>query len=171
MTNFLDFNGNQIYFTLSDGQYWIAIKPICDALDVEYTRIFKNLKKDNIFNQLLAEQPIVAADNRLRKMTCLPEKYIYGWLMSVRSESQALKEYKLKCYDILFQHFKGSIIQRREIIHDQSILKNEIRLLKWKLLENDDYRKLIAKEEEFKSKNKSLKDLDKNISSNQIEIF
>ena len=84
---FLQFNGKTIFFQAYDGQFWIAIKPICEALNLEYTRQFKNLKEDEILNQLLAEQPMVGADNRIRKMVSLPEKYIYGWLFSINSSS------------------------------------------------------------------------------------
>lgn len=63
MNKFLQFNGRNIYFQSVDGEFYIAIKPICEALELEYTRQFKNLKEDKILGQLLAEQPMVGADN------------------------------------------------------------------------------------------------------------
>ena len=65
---FLEFNGKTIYFAAADGQYWIAIKPICEALNVDYIRQFKNLQIDKILGELLSEQTMVAADGKLRKM-------------------------------------------------------------------------------------------------------
>ena len=35
---FLQFNGRDIYFVAVNGQYYIAYKPICDVLNLEYTR-------------------------------------------------------------------------------------------------------------------------------------
>lgn len=106
---FLEFNGKTVTFLNVDGNWWVAIKPICDVLEVNYNRSFQNLKEDEILMQLFAEQQMVAADGRLRKMVCLPEKFIYGWLFSLRSESEGLVEFKLKCYEVLFEHFHGGI--------------------------------------------------------------
>ena len=51
-------------------------------------------------------------------MVCLPERYIYGWIMAINSESEVLKEYQKECYDIPFNHFQGrfsAMIERLEI--------------------------------------------------------
>lgn len=77
---FLQSKGKTIFFHAVDGEYWIAIKPICEALNINYNRSFQNLKEDEILSQLFAKQQMVGADNRLRKMISLPEKYIYGSL-------------------------------------------------------------------------------------------
>jgi hypothetical protein len=113
---FLEFNGKVIYFLAKDGQYWIAIKPICDALKVQYVRQFKNIKQDEILSQLLSDQTMVGADNRLRKMVCLPERYVYGWIFSIRSDSPELLKYKRECYNLLFEHFHGKITSRETVI-------------------------------------------------------
>lgn len=39
---FLKFNGKNIVFLSIDGTYWIAIKPICDALNIDADRSIKN---------------------------------------------------------------------------------------------------------------------------------
>lgn len=55
----ISFNGKVLLFLVKNGNYWIAIKPICEALGIEYTRAFKSLKSDIILSQLLAKQPMV----------------------------------------------------------------------------------------------------------------
>ena len=37
---FLEFNGKTIYFLSKDGDYWVAIKPICDALKLVCSKRF-----------------------------------------------------------------------------------------------------------------------------------
>lgn len=88
---FLEFNGKVIHFLSVDGQYWIAIKPICRALGVDYIRQFKNLKADAILAPAYAVQPMQTPDkqnsisipalsvqttqvpkNQLRNYLCLP---------------------------------------------------------------------------------------------------
>ena len=56
------------------------------------------------------------SSNRLQKMICLPEKYIYGWLLSINSSSQELRNYKKECYDILYNYFHGTITGRKELL-------------------------------------------------------
>ncbi len=169
MEKFLKFNGRNILFIAKEGQFWVAIKPICDALGVDYIRQFKNLKEDKILSQLLSEQTMVAADNRLRKMLCLPEKYVYGWLFTIQSSSPELMEYKLMCYNILYDHFQGSITKRQEILLHHTSVNTKISQIKGKLFDNPDFRELqqlIREERQYK---KQLKELD--VELLQLEIF
>jgi len=117
---FLEFNGKVIYFVAADGQYWIAIKPICEALGVDYERQRKNLKEDGILCQLPSEQTVVAADGKLRKMVCLPEFFIYGWIFSIQSQNEDLQTYKLECYRVLYEHFHGTIGGRKDLLKQKA---------------------------------------------------
>ena len=94
---FLEFDGKRISILLNNGEWWIAIKPICEALGVNYKKQHEGILSDEILSQLSTQQGMVGADGRLRNMTCLPEKYIYGWLFGIRSDAAGLKEYKIEC--------------------------------------------------------------------------
>lgn len=123
---FLEFNGKSIHFLAIDYQYWIALKPICEALNVNWNRQFQNLKEDEILCQQFAEQQMVAADGKLREMTSLPEFFIYGWIFSIQSDSKELLAYKWECYRILHDHFHGAIIGRKELLSEKARLQLEI---------------------------------------------
>ena len=167
---FLQFNGKTIFFQAYDGQFWIAIKPICEALNLEYTRQFKNLKEDEILNQLLAEQPMVGADNRIRKMVSLPEKYIYGWLFSINSSSEDLKNYKKECYDVLYNYFHGTITGRKELLKLQIETDIEINIAESELLQSEAFQKL----QELKKKSSTIKkELSKNdkVVKDELTLF
>lgn len=47
--NFLEFNGKNILFKSENGVYWVAVKPICEALNVVYTGQLKRLKNHHFF--------------------------------------------------------------------------------------------------------------------------
>lgn len=154
------FNGRRISMMATDGQWYVAVKPICEGLNVDYIQQFKNLKDDEILGQLLCEHTMVAADGRLRKMTCLPEKYVYGWLFSIRSDSAELIEYKRVCYDLLYNHFHGALTGRMEIIAARSAVDVEIDELEKKMTESADYARL----QELKSRRAQLgRDLTKQV--------
>jgi len=123
---FLEFNGKTIYFLAVDGQYWIALKPICEALNVNWNRQFQNLKEDKNLCQQFAEQQMVAADGKLREMTSLPEFYIYGWIFQIQSDSEELAAYKWECYRVLYEHFHGVITGRKELLSQKARVQLEI---------------------------------------------
>lgn len=161
---FLQFNGKNIFFLNADGQYWIAIKPICEALGVDYIRQFKNLKEDPILSQLLSNQTIVADDKKLREMVCLPEKYVYGWLFSINSKSKELAEYKLTCYDVLYNHFHGIITNRKELLLNKMELDTKIYSIKEELNEaNEKFAELSQLQKRRKAIEANLRNIDKEL--------
>jgi hypothetical protein len=139
---FLQFNGKNIFFLSIDGQYWVALKPICDVLNVNWDRQFKNLKSDKILRDVYANQPMRDTKNRIQNMVALPEKYVYGWLFSIQSGSDALQNYKKECYELLFNHFHGSITGRIKLLETKSELLTEMKLCKNALYNNPDYNKI-----------------------------
>jgi hypothetical protein len=136
---FLEFNGKAILFLNNDGQYWVAIRPICEALGIEYINEFKRIKRHRILGQFLYKQKMVAADNKLRYMITLPEKYIYGWLFSINSKSEVFLEYRLECYNLIYEYFHEILIKRHFQLCEKSEIENKISALKDKLNENIDY--------------------------------
>jgi hypothetical protein len=116
VSKFLEFNGKTLVFLAVDGQYWIALKPICEAIGVNYNRQFQEVKSNPVYSQLFAQKQMVAADGKIRNMVCLPEKRIYGWLMQIQSNAPELVEYKINCHDVLFDHFHGTITGRKELL-------------------------------------------------------
>lgn len=168
---FLQFNGKTIYFLAKDGQYWIAIRPICDALKVQYVRQFKNLKKDEILSQLLSEQTMVGADNKLRKMVCLPERFIYGWLFSIRSDSAELLQYKRECYNLLYEHFHGKITSRETVIGKKTKNQLEYESIISNFRNTPEGQRAFELERTIRACNTALKELDKEIELNQLPLF
>ena len=77
IVKFLTFKGKTLLFLAKDGVYYIAIKPVLEAINFEYTRAFKNLQEDPILGPALAVQPMQVPGDQARKMACLPEKYIF----------------------------------------------------------------------------------------------
>lgn len=169
--NFLSFNEKTIYFKEVGNEYWIAIKPICDALNVDYIRAYKNISEDKNLSQLLSEQTMVGADNKNRKMICLPEKYIYGWLFSLRSKSEVLKQYQMKCYEVLFNYFNGAIIGRKKLLEKQADTQKKIERVEQELKSNPQYIELITLRQESEQIKQYLKKIDKQIIEETPSLF
>lgn len=167
---FLEFNGARISILMAEGTWWVAIKPICEALDVNYNRQFQNLQEDEILSQLFAKQQTVGADKRLREMICLPEKYVYGWLFSIRSDSADLKEYKLKCYDILYNHFHGAITGRMDALTEKIETGMAIADLKEQLLNSAEYARILELQKKQNALDRRLKNLDDDLMKGQLSF-
>jgi hypothetical protein len=126
VSKFLEFNGKTLVFIAVDGEYWIALKPICEALGVNWARQHTNLVSDPIFGQLSTVQGMVGADNKVREMVSLPEKWVYGWLINIQSSSPELQEYKKLCYEVLNDYFHGTITGRKELLSIKAKAQVEI---------------------------------------------
>ena len=123
-----------------DGTFWIAIKPVCEAIGVEYTRAFKNVKEDAILGPAVAVQPMqVSGDDQVRSFSCLPEYLIYGWLFSIQSDSAELLEYKRECYQVLFDFFNGTITGRKNLILEKAKIQQERLALETGLRKTEDF--------------------------------
>jgi len=171
---FLQFNGKTIYFQNYDGQFWIAIKPLCEALNIDYYRSFKNAKNDPILGPALSNQTIQVFQNGFfqgRKMTCIPEKYIYGWIFSLQSQSIELIEYKKECYNLLYNYFHGTITKRKEFLKERLDLNAEISQLEASIKSNPEFLKLQKLKKQNADVNKKLKINDDIVSAEIKDLF
>lgn len=171
---FLEFNGKRISLLLADGTWWIAIKPICEALNVKYESQFERIQSHKILGQLFRKHGMVAADNRLREMVCLPEMYVYGWLFSVNSDKPELVEYQHKCYKILYNHFHGAMTGRMTALNEKTETELEILDLQEKLdaqlLESEEYKRIQELKKKQKQIKKTLNELDIELVQGQLSL-
>lgn len=159
-SNFLQFNNTNVLFTTVDGITYIAIKPICQALNVDYSAQLKVVKNDPILAPEYVVQPIQVPNFQGRNYTCIPEKYIYGWIFSIKSDSPELLEFKRECYDLLYNHFHGVIGRRKELLMDVAETQLKITDLKKELEQNKTYKQLIELENTKKLLTNEMKKVD-----------
>jgi hypothetical protein len=172
IVKFLAFKGKNIVYLSVGGMYWIAIKPVCEALHVDYIRQYKNLKEDEILGARLSKQTIlIPGDTQPRKFVCLPEEYIYGWIFSLHSESKELQEYKLACYHLLYRHFHGIITRRRELIREKAETTLKRRELEYALSQNKDYAALAKLRAHEAGIGKKLKEFERGEIQEELDLF
>ncbi len=134
---FLTFKGKTLLFLAKDGIYWIALSPVCEAINVNANRQIQNVKEDPILGPAIAVQQLQVPGDQARNFVCLPEMFVYGWIFSIRSDSRELLEYKRECYETLFNHFHGTITDRQELLADKVKTKNRLSQLMSSLNVND----------------------------------
>ena len=89
------------------GIEYVAIRPICTALNINYKAQHKRISNDDLLSHLLSKQKTTGADEKRREMLCLPVIFVFGWIFSINSTSQNLNQYKLGCIWALYDHFYG----------------------------------------------------------------
>lgn len=170
ITKFLEFNGKRINILLADGIWYIAIKPICEALKIDFESQRERIQKHRILSRLPSKRGVVAADGRIREMLCLPEKYIYGWLFSIQSDSPGLIQYQEKCYEVLYEYFHGQITYRANALTHKNEIRERKTEIKAQLAETDLYKEYLELDKKEKICNKRLTSLDVDLINKQISL-
>ncbi|MCO5186060.1 MAG: hypothetical protein M9928_09375 [Anaerolineae bacterium] len=100
---------------LEDGRTVVPVKPICDALGVNWDGQRQRITRDDVLSAESVTCTVITTAQgsapQGRAMLCLPDKYISGFLfgISARRVKPELKEtlirYQRECYDVLSQAF------------------------------------------------------------------
>lgn len=137
----LEFQGQPIYYLAFPEGNVVLIRPLCEALGVDADWQIRQLKADEVIGDEVCEHTTrLPSEDRSRPYTCLPEKYIYGWVFNIqftntmKSETKAaLTAYKRECYDSLFQHFHGHLKQTQELNREEAIIDLELEAVEKRL--------------------------------------
>lgn len=144
-------NGVEIVAVEQDGDIFVPIRPICQAIGVDFAAQRQRINRHYLLASTVVTITTVAGDEKDREMVCLPLKYIYGWLFSIDATlvsdkaRPSVEKYQAECYDVLYEHFTGTM--RRTIETNNA----EIELLK-------EINTAIADEKEAKSRKKKAEE-------------
>lgn len=113
----------------------VPIKPICQALGIDFKSQYDKIKNDEIFNSMVVLSTTVANDEKQREMVCLPIKYVFGWLFTINpgnvnsDAKEAITKYKMECYDVLYRHFTARALaferQNKEVMRLSALINEE----------------------------------------------
>lgn len=109
----IKFHDTEILAVESNGQWWIAIKPIAEAIGLHADSAARGIRNDEILGATHTIQYVLDASGREFPMVCLPIQHIHGWLFSIQSGKvkpeirERLLTFKRECYEVLFNHFYG----------------------------------------------------------------
>ena len=111
---------NDVDIIATTEEQMVPIKPICEALGVNYTTQIEKLKKHPIYGSVVPLRGITAADGKTYQTSCMPLRYISGWILSIHPDNvkeevrEHLIEYQLKCNDVLYDYFFGTYKRTNE---------------------------------------------------------
>lgn len=135
-------NNIEIKIVEKDEEYYVPIRPICDALGVDFSAQRQRLERDEIVAPTVVMITTVAEDNKEREMLCIPLMYVWGWLLSidvsrVKEEAKEMViAYKKECHFVLYNHFMGQYITLDKQIKETARRKARINAIKEDLAAN-----------------------------------
>lgn len=108
----VQFHGATLTTTTIDGVPYVAMRPICEAIGLDWAAQFTRIKRHPVLSTCVAVTTTqMPGDDQAREVTMLPLNKLNGWLfgISVRRCKPELRErltqYQAECFDVLASHF------------------------------------------------------------------
>ena len=114
------FYGNEIVVIEKNGKQFVAMKPIIEALGLDWKSQHKLIQRDPVLSTMVVTETVASKDGFKREMTCLALDCLNGWLFKVPAsrykgkKQEAIIRYQKECYQALHEYFhKGAAIDPR----------------------------------------------------------
>lgn len=166
-------NEKEIPIATIKNEKYVAIKPICNAIGVDFQKQLEKIKSDEIIGQLYTLRGITGADGKTYKMGTIPLRYVFGWLFTINPKNvkpeikQDLINYKKECYDALFDTFT----KRTAILKEKTEYQVKLSDLEEKIKELDTYKEIQKYKSLIKNASERMNKLDKNVINEQLDLF
>ena len=109
----INFNNQQLLTVEKDGIKYVAVKPICENLGLDWSSQRTKIKDNHILGSVMVIITTTGSDNKNYEMSCLPIDYINGWLFTINPNkvSEEIRPvvlyYQRECYKALLAHWKA----------------------------------------------------------------
>lgn len=119
---------------IENGEKYVPIRPICEALGIDFSVQLKKLKEHPIFGSTVVMNTTVGADGKEREMATILFEFVFGWLGQIdprkvrENVRESLIRYQLECYHALYNHFTrfaDFIEQKQHLIEEQLVIVEE----------------------------------------------
>ena len=109
----------------------VAIKPICEALGINFPSQYTRLQNDPILSSTIVLNTTVGGDGKDREMVTIPFKFVFGWLFRIDSRNvnaesrENVLKYQLACYNALYNSLfiYAEFVEYRASLVDDELAK------------------------------------------------
>lgn len=107
----IPFHGHELQALLRQGEGYLALRPACDDLGLDFTAQFRRVKRQPWAT--VAIMTAVAADGKEREVFCLHADSVPMWLATIQASRvkperrELLVTYQKECARVLREHFAG----------------------------------------------------------------
>ena len=138
-THLIPFHQDKILAFTENGKRFVAVKPICEAFQIDWSSQHKKLKRDSIFNSVMVIMTTTGSDGKRYEMISLPLETFPMWLAKIetsRVKNELAKEkiilYQKEAAKVLFDYFMNS--KPKDVEHVQIDSSKYIELLEKHIL-------------------------------------
>lgn len=123
---------NNVDIVSTSDEQLVAIKPICEALGIDYKVQWQKIKDSEDLSSVMVLSTTTGADGKSYEMCCLPVEFIYGWLFTINPKNvkpeaqEAVRVYRMMCYRSLYQYFTGIYKRVNEQNHVEIALLEQL---------------------------------------------
>lgn len=106
----INFHGKGIAVLEKDGTQYVAMKPIVEAMGLDWSGQLKLIKGDAVLSKGMVVTSIPSEGGE-QDAVCLPLNKLNGWLFKIPASrysgerKAAIIRYQEECYDVLFDYF------------------------------------------------------------------
>lgn len=110
LTSFI-FDGKSIAVVERGGQFYVGLRSVCAALDIDWSTQRKLMLSDHALSPSVVTFTTEGTHGTVRDTLCLPLDYLNGWLFRLRAENfsepkrSRIIRYQRECYRVLADHF------------------------------------------------------------------
>lgn len=116
----IQFHNQSLVTFEQDGIYYVAMRPICENIGLDWAAQYSRIKRDEVLNSTVVIITMVAEDCKNREMFCLPIDYLNGWLFGIDVKRvkpeirDTLIMYKKECYKALADYWMKGKAERSQ---------------------------------------------------------
>lgn len=119
------FHGATLSLVNHNSKPYVAIKPICEALTLDWSAQRQRMLRNPVLHQGMVITTI-PSNGGTQEMVCLPLSMLNGWLFGINANRvnnpeirKKLIEYQFECYDALNSYWSGKTVPHK---HEFSIM-------------------------------------------------
>jgi hypothetical protein len=107
------FYENELIAVEKDGETYVAMKPIVEALGLAWHKQYELIQRDLVLRQKGIPITGIPSKGGPQEMLCLPLKYLNGWLFKVPAsrytgkKREVIIRYQEECYSALYEYFRN----------------------------------------------------------------
>lgn len=114
-THLIPFHQDKILAFTENGKRFVAVKPICEVFQIDWSAQSRKLQRDVLFNSVVAIMATTGSDGKRYEMKSLPLETFPMWLAKIetsRIKNELAKEkiilYQKEAAKVLFDYFMNS---------------------------------------------------------------
>jgi P22_AR N-terminal domain len=81
----IEFYGSRIYTVEKDGEHYVAMKPICEGIGIDWEGQRQRIMRHPVLKSTACMIKAVAEDGKKRELLMLPIEMLHGWLFLIDS--------------------------------------------------------------------------------------